>query len=75
MPNTPTNACSQPADGCVSTTFSGAVPDAFSGGYWILLAPLSAGTHTIHVTANSNAVPSLSIGAFSSDVTYNLTVE
>ena len=75
MPNTPTNYAATYPGSYPSTTFSGPVPDAFSGGYWILLAPLSAGTHTIRVTANWNAVPSLGIGASSGDVTYNLTVE
>ncbi len=55
--------------------FSGAVPKSFCAGYWILLAPLSAGAHTIHFTANVNAIPSLGWPSSSEDITYNLTVE
>jgi hypothetical protein len=50
-----------------SSTFTGPVPSAFAGGYWILLAPLSAGSHTIHFTSLRPAI--------SEDVTYNLTVQ
>ena len=42
--------------------------DAVSDGYWIMLAPLPAGQHTVHFSAK---LPSLS---FAVDVTYNLTV-
>src|SRR5260370_13606 len=40
-------------------------------GYWVLLSPLSTGSHTIHFEAGSNA----GSGSFAVDVTYNLTVQ
>ncbi len=40
---------------------------AMADGYWLMLAPLKAGGHTIHFTATS--------GEFSLDVTYHLTVK
>ena len=49
-------------------SFTGAVPDSFVGGYWILLAPLSAGSHTLHFAATAS-------WGFTSNVTYDLTVE
>ncbi len=75
MPNTPTNYCNAFPGWCTYGYFSGPVPDAFCGGYWILLAPLPAGTHTIHSTMHSDAIPSLGISAIDYDNTYNLTVE
>ena len=39
-----------------------------SDGYWLLLSPLSPGSHTIHFHAETS-------GGFMLDVTYNLTVE
>ena len=48
-------------------TFEGFGP-AMSDGYWIMLAPLSVGEHTLHFSASS--MPPL----VSSDVTYHLTV-
>jgi hypothetical protein len=51
-------------------TFSGPVPGAVQGGYYVLRPPLSAGAHTIHFAgAESNSAK------FSLDVTYDLTVE
>lgn len=47
-------------------TFDGFGP-SMADGYWLMLAPLSAGEHTIHITAAS--------GDFSLDVTYYLTVQ
>lgn len=41
---------------------------AFADGYWVMLAPLPAGNHTIHFEGE---IPSW---AFKVDVTYNLTV-
>ena len=46
---------------------------SFGGGYWILLAPLSAGSHTIHFTAQRDAEADKV--ARSVDVTYDLTVQ
>ncbi|MBL8879786.1 MAG: hypothetical protein JNG88_11765 [Phycisphaerales bacterium] len=41
---------------------------AVSDGYWLMIRPLSAGTHTIHFTASNDST------GFSLDVTYNITV-
>ena len=43
-----------------------------SAGRWIMLAPLSAGEHTIHFTVDADDA---FFGPFALDVTYNLTVE
>ena len=43
-----------------------------SAGRWIMLAPLSAGEHTIHFTVDADDG---FFGPFALDVTYNLTVE
>ena len=40
-------------------------------GYWVLLSPLSTGSHTIHFEAKSSAAS----GSFAVDITYNLTVQ
>ena len=50
-------------DGCIT----GSSQPAVSDGYWIMLAPLSPGTHTIHFTAG---IDNLVL----QDVTYHLTV-
>jgi hypothetical protein len=63
VPNTPSNYYAT----FNNSTFTGPVPTAFAGGYFILLAPLSAGSHTIHFTSLRPAI--------SEDVTYNLTVQ
>ncbi len=73
VPDTPTNICNTLPVGCPN--WSGSVPKSFVGGYYIMLAPLSAGSHTLHFTANRNAVPSLGMPSSAEDVTYNLTVE
>ena len=75
LPDTSTNfwtTAGQCPTGC-----SGPIPDAFCGGYWILLAPLSVGSHTIHLigTRGPITVNGGSSGPFTFDVTYNLTVE
>ncbi len=87
MPNTPTNIAATFPLG-YGNGFWGAVPKSFCGGYWILLAPLSTGSHVIHfvgaygsvsgLTSENTvdaAVETFSISAFTNDVTYNLTVE
>jgi hypothetical protein len=57
-----------PADGsCPLTT------QAASDGFWIILNPLSAGTHTLHFSASA-PFPELNF-TFSSDVTYTLMVQ
>ncbi len=43
-----------------------------SAGRWIMLAPLSAGEHTIHFTVDADDA---FFGPFALDVTYNLTVQ
>jgi len=43
-----------------------------SAGRWIMLAPLSAGAHTIRFTVDADDD---FFGSFALDVTYNLTVE
>jgi hypothetical protein len=63
VPNTPSNFYAT----FNNSPFTGPVPTAFAGGYWILLAPLSAGSHTIHFTSERPGA--------SEDVTYNLTVQ
>jgi hypothetical protein len=75
VPNTPTNFYAR----FLSSKFSGPVPVSFSSGYWILLAPLSAGSHSIHVKKHQVATPACGTtpggSGFSMDFTYNLTVE
>jgi hypothetical protein len=44
---------------------------AMSAGYWIMLAPLEPGLHTIRLTAQTNNPLA---GAFALDLTYHLTV-
>ena len=56
-----------PADNILGIS-SGTYGPLVSDGYWLLLKPLSPGTHTIHFKGVSNS-------AFESEVTYNLTVE
>jgi hypothetical protein len=47
--------------------------DAVADGYWLMVAPLSAGEHTIHF---SGAIPAdAPLGSFELDVTYHLTVK
>jgi hypothetical protein len=55
-------------EGAVFGLPSGTFTPNVSDGYWIMLAPLSEGKHTIHFKALSN-------GGFGADVTYNLTVK
>ncbi len=53
--------------GLLAGTYSPVVSD----GYWMMLAPLSAGAHTIFIKGISYIPPS----GFETDVTYNLTVQ
>ena len=68
VPDTPTNF----PEWCPScfgvATFSGAVPKSFCAGYEVLLAPLSAGSHTIRTVSQPPSSPII-------DITYNLTVQ
>ena len=42
-----------------------------SDGYFVMLAPLSAGQHTIHFKGSEGAAPN----TFTLDITYHLTVQ
>jgi hypothetical protein len=70
IPNTPGNPWVA-YYGCTSTE-SVLGYDAWQTGYWIMLAPLAAGPHTIHTKAQASAYGPFS--AFLYEVTYNLTV-
>ncbi len=54
------------------TDFSGLVDPSFAGGYHLMLAPLSAGSHVIHLHTKIMVDPQ---SPFEFDVTYNLTVQ
>jgi hypothetical protein len=77
IPNTPSSlrvqVCSwdPTCSPAIAATITGFVPKSFGGGYWILLAPLPSGSHTIHFVASQLN----SAYHFTSDVTYNLTVQ
>jgi hypothetical protein len=65
--------------GSFDITLPGLGPvNAVSDGYWIMLEPLSSGEHTIHFigerTGGSPAGVRIN-GSFTTEVTYNLTVE
>jgi len=62
----PPNGCSTPAG-----TYSPAV----SGGYYLMLAPLKPGTHTIHFNADNTKSSAPSDLQIQLDVTYYLTVK
>jgi hypothetical protein len=47
--------------------------DAVAAGYWLMLAPLPQGEHTIHFTGDGQGNPLF--GDFALDVTYNITFE
>jgi hypothetical protein len=53
---------------CIDNCITGVPQDVLSDGYWIMLKPLSPGTHTLNF---SGALPQF---GFSLDVTYNITV-
>lgn len=56
-------------DPCITGTPQFGVAD----GYWIMLAPLSAGSHAIHLRGKS-VFPEFDDFVFETEVTYNLTV-
>ena len=58
-----------PADNILGLP-AGATTDAVSAGYFLMLAPLSTGVHTLHFTGTSGVSPN----AFTLDITYHLTV-
>ena len=70
IPNTPTNFFSY-YWGC-NLSQPPPTGDFYVGGWFILLAPLSPGSHTIHTRVQDSAYASYP--AFLYDVTYNLTV-
>jgi len=70
IPNTPTNLFSYYL-GC-NLSQPPPAGDIYAGGWFILLAPLSPGSHTIHTRVQDSAYAGLP--AFLYDVTYNLTV-
>lgn len=43
-------------------------------GYWIMLKPLSVGSHTLHFKGASSGYPPLGIGPFSTEVTDSLSI-
>ncbi len=55
-------------DGAVFGLPSGTFTPNVADGYWLMLVPLSAGTHTIHFKGESNSGVVV-------DVTYNLTIK
>jgi hypothetical protein len=62
-----------PSDGGLFGLSPGPYSPNVSDGYWLLIAPLSAGAHTIHVHGTAN--PDAPFGATDSEVTYNLSVD
>jgi hypothetical protein len=48
---------------------------AVSGGWWILLKPLSPGKHTIHASGNVIDNPTTGTQSFATELTYHLTVQ
>jgi hypothetical protein len=54
------------------TDFAGLVDPSYTRGYYIMLAPPPAGTHTIHFKAGVGEVDA---GGFALEVTYNLTIQ
>jgi hypothetical protein len=61
--------CNIPPDNIFGVSLVNNPYDCVADGYWVLLAPLSIGQHTIHFTGG------LSSSGFSLDVTYHITVK
>jgi hypothetical protein len=55
---------------------AGAYNDAYADGYWLMVAPLSAGNHTLHFggTTSFFDAGAFQVNPFTVDVTVNLTV-
>lgn len=53
----------------------GGPTQAVSGGWWLLLKPLSPGKHTIHASGNVIDNPTTGTQSFATEVTYRLTVQ
>lgn len=47
---------------------------AVSDGYWVLLKPLSAGNHTIHMAGSVVNYAAGALNNFANEVTYHITV-
>jgi hypothetical protein len=62
-----------PADGGALGLPPGAYSPQVSDGYWLLIDPLPAGPHALHVHGIAN--PNAPFGQNNSDVTYQLTVQ
>lgn len=58
-----------PADNILGLP-EGTITPSVSSGYFLMIAPLSTGTHTIHFVGTSGVAPN----AFFLDITYHLTV-
>ena len=71
VPTTPNNAFMT----VWGSTYTGPIPVAYGGGYFLLLAPLLAGSHTIRFTLKCDAVQAFSAPPVSEDVTYHLVVQ
>jgi hypothetical protein len=56
---------------CFGGQEKGVVDPSYNGGYYVMLKPLSAGSHTIHFAGRALSTPE----DFVLDVTYHLTVE
>jgi len=54
---------------CLDNCVTGSPQQAAADGYWIMLKPLSAGMHTVHL------IGGITSAGFRVDVTYNLTVQ
>ena len=60
-------ACTLPDDNIFGIPFDPVVHECVADGYWVLLSPLSVGSHTIHFAGGFES-------GFSLDVTYHITV-
>ena len=60
-------ACTLPDDNIFGIPVDPVVHECVADGYWVLLSPLSVGSHTIHFAGGFES-------GFSLDVTYHITV-
>ncbi|HYV93474.1 MAG TPA: hypothetical protein VE978_17000 [Chitinophagales bacterium] len=54
---------------CLDACITGSEQQGVGDGYWIMLKPLSPGTHVLHITGGISAY------GFSLDITYNITIQ
>jgi hypothetical protein len=83
--NNPTFSITLPSDniynfpGCTIPAGTYDTQPSVSDGYYLMLAPLKPGTHTIHFKGETSAVaaapPLPALPTFTTEVTYNLTVK